>query len=278
MRLTRIKIRNFRSIRNLDLDLGETTMFIGPNNVGKTAILDTVRLALTRRWGENGTRFRGTDVGDALDGNGESGACITLWAEESAPGEWPREVAEVLDPTGRAEPREGRHSLGLRCRFGRNEERGRFEESRELLDATGKPVRNQYAFRENVELLWRCLPVFYLGVMRDVDGTFSPRPRFWEEYLKALEIPVGLESSAADLLKGLYRRLQEGDSKTENIMNAITLSNPLALNRGEGPDPFMLPGEVLSGLAGSMRFSPWEDAISRGRSISRDWPQKALRS
>ena len=39
MRLTRIKIRNFRSIRNLDLDLGETTMFIGPNNVGKTAIL-----------------------------------------------------------------------------------------------------------------------------------------------------------------------------------------------------------------------------------------------
>ena len=163
MHLTRIEIRNFRSIRHLDLDLGETTMFIGPNNVGKTAILDTVRLALTRRWGENGTRFRGTDVGNASDGNGESGssgACITLWAEESAPGEWPREVAEALDSVGRIDPREGRRSLVLRYRFGRNEKSGRFEESREALDAAGEPVCNQDAFRENVELLWRCLPVF----------------------------------------------------------------------------------------------------------------------
>jgi predicted ATPase len=51
MRITSLKIENFRSIKSLDLELGETTVFIGPNNAGKTAILDAVRIALTRRWG-----------------------------------------------------------------------------------------------------------------------------------------------------------------------------------------------------------------------------------
>ena len=34
LRLTRAEIRNFRSIRHLVHDLGETTVFIGPNNGG----------------------------------------------------------------------------------------------------------------------------------------------------------------------------------------------------------------------------------------------------
>ena len=256
MRIMRIEIRNFRSIRHLALDLGGTTVFIGPNNVGKTAILDAVRLALTRCWGESGTRFRGTDVGDAPNGGGEndaSGASITLWVEESAPEEWPQDIAEALNPAGGAEPRDSRRSLVLRCRIGRNEKSGRFDESREVLDAAGEPVHNQDAFREKVELLWRCLPVFYLGVSREVDGTFWPRPRFWEDYLKALEIPAGLEAAAEAVLAGLYSRLREPrrrkrDARINNIMNAIIEDNPLAWRRREGPDPFMQPEEASAEL------------------------------
>ncbi|MYB75743.1 MAG: AAA family ATPase [Chloroflexi bacterium] len=37
MRLTRIEIRNFRSIQHLDLELDKATVFIDPNNVDKTA-------------------------------------------------------------------------------------------------------------------------------------------------------------------------------------------------------------------------------------------------
>ena len=251
MRITRIEIRNFRSIRNLAVDLGDTTVLIGPNNVGKTAILDAVRLALTRRWGESGTRFRGTDVGDARDGSGEtdsSGARITLWAEESAPKEWPQDIGEVLDPAGGVEPRDGRRSLVLRCRIGRNEKSGRFEESREFLDASGEPAPNQHVLRENVAQLWRCLPVFYLGVSREVDRAFLPGPRFWEEYLKALEIPAGLEAEAKGVLERLDCRLRDPrlrkrDARIKNIMGAISESNPLAWRRREGPDPFMQPDE-----------------------------------
>lgn len=48
MRISRLSIQNFRSIKALDLDLNETTVLIGPNNSGKTAILDAIRIVLTR--------------------------------------------------------------------------------------------------------------------------------------------------------------------------------------------------------------------------------------
>src|SRR5579863_6808998 len=62
MRLTRIRIKNFRSVRELELELGETNVFVGPNNAGKSAILDALRIALTRKWGQRGTGFTEHDV------------------------------------------------------------------------------------------------------------------------------------------------------------------------------------------------------------------------
>ena len=62
MRINRLSIQNFRSIRALDLELSDTTVVIGPNNAGKTAILDAIRIALTRRWGQRGTGFTEYDV------------------------------------------------------------------------------------------------------------------------------------------------------------------------------------------------------------------------
>ena len=46
MRIACVEIENFRSIRNLSLDFGKTTVFIGPNNAGKTAIIDAIRVTL----------------------------------------------------------------------------------------------------------------------------------------------------------------------------------------------------------------------------------------
>src|SRR5690349_5498265 len=55
MRISRLQIENFRSIRTLDIELGDTTVFIGANNAGKTGIRDALRIVLTRQWGRRGT-------------------------------------------------------------------------------------------------------------------------------------------------------------------------------------------------------------------------------
>ena len=61
MKLCHIKIENFRGITHLELELGDTTVLIGENNVGKTAILDAIRYAL------RGVRHRRGCVFNAYD-------------------------------------------------------------------------------------------------------------------------------------------------------------------------------------------------------------------
>src|SRR4051812_23329470 len=54
MHISRLAIENFRCIRSLDVALSPTSVIIGENNVGKTAILDAVKIAMSRRWGRSG--------------------------------------------------------------------------------------------------------------------------------------------------------------------------------------------------------------------------------
>ena len=43
LRITRIRAKNFRSIRDLDMELGELTVLVGPNASGKSNTLDVIR-------------------------------------------------------------------------------------------------------------------------------------------------------------------------------------------------------------------------------------------
>src|ERR1700755_109033 len=117
MRLTRLRIENFRSIKFLDLELGDTTVFIGQNNSGKTAILDAVRIALTRRWGQHGTGFTEYDIHLATedaDPKTSPGIGIEIRAEEDEPGEWPEELQQSLDDIMQTDPATGVNFITLR--------------------------------------------------------------------------------------------------------------------------------------------------------------------
>src|SRR5690349_1755763 len=42
--LTKVKVRNFKSFHNVEVDLGNPVVFIGPNNSGKTSALQALAL------------------------------------------------------------------------------------------------------------------------------------------------------------------------------------------------------------------------------------------
>jgi len=99
MRISQVEIKNFRSIKHLVIDLDDTTVLVGPNNAGKTAILDAIRIVLNRRWGKRGTRFSEYDIhleNESSDPKDSSGITIEIRTEEKEAGEWSREMTEVL--------------------------------------------------------------------------------------------------------------------------------------------------------------------------------------
>src|SRR5579883_3383242 len=99
MRISRLQIENFRSIKALNIELGDTSVFIGANNAGKTAILDAIRFVLTRRWGQRGTGFTEYDVhlaDEHADPKASPGVSIEIRVEEQKAGEWPVTLQQDL--------------------------------------------------------------------------------------------------------------------------------------------------------------------------------------
>ena len=277
MRVSRIEICNFRSIRHLVVDLGETTVFVGPNNAGKTAILDALRIALTRRWGQRGTGFTEYDIHltrDDDDPKASPGVSIEIHAQESEPGEWPDGVAEDLDQIVQLDPHTDLRSIALRTRCAWSEESGAFEPSWEFLNAAREPLVGRGVRRVNLERFWRYLPVFYLSALRDVGDEFSPRSQFWGRLLKALEIPAGLESRALRVLDLLNRRLLKADPRLQEIAETLSCATRIAARDREGGlDLRMVPlkmWDLLSKAEIILRNepdSPWLPLLRQGQGI-----------
>ncbi len=266
MRVTRLEIRNFRSIKHLALDLGETTVFVGPNNAGKTAILDALRIALTRRWGQRGTGFTEYDVhlsNDTDDPKTSPGVSIEIVAEESAPEEWPSGISEDLDQIVQLDRNTGTHSIALRTQCAWNNDSGAFEPTWEFLNVAREPLPGRSARRINLDRFWRYLPVFYLSALRDVGDEFSPRSQFWGRLLKALEIPAGLESRALRVLDLLNRRLLKADPRLQDIAGTLSGATKIAAqDREGGVDLRMVP------------LKTW-DLLSKAEIILRNEPDSA---
>lgn len=70
----RIAIRNFRSLRNVELDLGPLTVLIGPNGSGKSSVLDALRLIDAFAW-------KGRNLNQEVDARG--GWTEVVWGGRS---------------------------------------------------------------------------------------------------------------------------------------------------------------------------------------------------
>ncbi|HUZ96642.1 MAG TPA: AAA family ATPase [Edaphobacter sp.] len=237
MRITSLRIENFRSIKALDIELGETTVFIGPNNAGKTAILDAVRIALTRRWGQRGTGFTEYDVHLAHendDPKASAGIAIELRAEEAAPHEWPDEIVQAVDEIVQTDPTTGKNSITLRVTCAWSAAEGCFQPAWAFLNAARQPLIAGSARRLNLERFWQYVPVFYLSALRDADDEFSARSQFWGRLLKAVEIPPALEGRVQKVLDLLNKKLLRADPRLAQIANTLSGATRVAARDRDG--------------------------------------------
>ena len=266
MRVTALRIENFRSIKTLDLELGETTIFVGPNNAGKTAILDALRIALTRKWGQRGTGFTEYDVhlaSDHDDPKASPGIVIEVRSEEAVAGEWPAELQQALDEIIQTDPITGKSSITLRVGCAWNAGDACFEPSWTFMNAARQPLVGRSARRTNLEGFWQYVPVFYLGALRDAEDEFSARSQFWGRLLKAMEIPPELESRVQRVLDLLNRKLLNADPRLVQIANTLSGATQVAARDRDGAVDLRL-----------VPLKAW-DLLSKAEIILRnepDWP------
>jgi putative ATP-dependent endonuclease of OLD family len=277
MRLTRLTIDNFRCIKHLDIELGETTVFIGPNNAGKTAILDAVRIALTRRWGQKGTGFTEYDIHLATetdDPKASSGVRIEIRAEEVAAGDWPDEVQQDLTEIVQLDPVSGKSSVTLAATCSWNATEKGFVPAWTFLNAARAPLIGGSARRTNLERFWQYVPTFYLGALRDAEDEFSPRSQFWGRLLKAMEIPQGLEAKVVQVLNLLNRKLLKADPRLAAIAQTLTGVTKIAAQDRDGEVDLRLvplkPWDILSKAEIILRnetSKPWLPLARHGQGV-----------
>ena len=206
MRLTTVKIRNFRCIKDLTVDLDETTVLIGENNSGKTAFLEAIRLCLERLRGRGRGPFDEYDYHLPDDESTPAGAApieIELSFVETEAEPWSDEVLQAVADLF-ARDAEDRRRVTFRTTSSFDPDTGEFVTDWDFLDADGNPLPAAKA-PSQLNTLQRLAPPFYLSALRDASRHFAAKGRFWRTFLAE----SGLPEEARDDLQTALAQLNE---------------------------------------------------------------------
>jgi putative ATP-dependent endonuclease of the OLD family len=169
MKLRRIQIENFRGIRNLDLEIGDTTVLIGENNTGKTAVLDALRFALRDIRSRRGCSFDAYDFHLANPEAEPSTALpisIKLTFREDTPGDWGNDQLARLARTKIAQvDANGRALVILKVEAHFDAVAQDFIQDWQFLNVAGLPITN---ITDTAMLnLQNEVSYYYLAALRD---------------------------------------------------------------------------------------------------------------
>lgn len=231
MYIKHIRIENFRSIKRAEIELSPTTVLIGPNNAGKSAVLEAIRIALTRRWGQRGTGFTEYDVhlcDTRLDPKVGDPVVIEVELQEDEPGEWPEDLANELEDITQTDPFTGRSSILMRvsCSWDSGEES--YVPRWEFLNVERKPLAGRGARAVNLQEFFQFLPVFYLEALRDASSEFTAKSQFWGRLLKTIQIPDLLEKRSQRVFDLLNAKLLNADPRLSDLSNGLSSISKVA--------------------------------------------------
>jgi len=186
MRITKVRIENFRGLRELELDLDESTVLIGENNSGKTSVLDALRLCLR----ELGPRRR--VVFDSFDFHLKDGAAephsadpilVEVCFSEQSADEWDEPLVGRLNRQKILQvDADGLRHVVLRVTCAYDLTSRDFAQDWVFLNLDGKPLT---AVSETaLATLQREVAFFYLSALRDAARHFDAKGPFWRPFLK----------------------------------------------------------------------------------------------
>ena len=212
MLLSKLKIENYRGIKDLELTLGEITVLVGENNCGKTTVLHALRACLqTLRSSGRTSPFDEFDLhfdSRTSDPTTAPPIVITLTFEEGLPGEWSDEVEQKLGGDGGVialMPPDDHSRVQLRVSAEYSKITQDIDTTFEFLDASNKPLPAKN--RSRLGSLQQLRPLFYLSALRDAGKEFSRTSQFWSPFVKNSQIDEAIKADIEAQLENINAQI-----------------------------------------------------------------------
>ena len=277
MKLTRIHIRNFRCLRDVELSVDPTTILIGENNVGKTSILEAVRIALSRRWGQQGAGFDENDFftkESATESRPGEAISVELEFAESEFGEWSEGLLADISDYQQVDPQSNLNIVCLRveCRF--DETAGDFRTTTGFIKRDERELHGVVEWTMNTNRLFDYVPVFSLDALRDSQKEFQPRAHFWRNLLRSVKVPEEEWSSISNEVEQLNKRVLDADPRLKSITHKLSeIRNIVSRASTESLDLRAIPineWDLVSRAEVILRSStstPWLPLTNHGQGV-----------
>ena len=220
MKLREIIVKNFRCLEDVTIPVADTTVLVGANNSGKTALLEALRIALPRSVAGRESPFNEYDyhmvkADDSPQSGG--GIVVELWFREDAPNEWPDSLVQALTDIIQTDPIMDLDSIGLRLSSQYDALAKEMVTKWEFLALDGQPLGGKGADPRNLPRFLPYIRYFYLSSLRDSADEFSPRSQFWGRILRDLKISDEQRKDFGDVLAELNEGLLKADPRLEQV-------------------------------------------------------------
>ena len=191
MQLTSVRIRNYRCLKDISIDLDQTTVLIGENNSGKTAFLHAIRACLDELRSRSTRLFHEYDYhlpkreSSPVD---SASIVIELSFIEPEPNSWADDLISEINDIAAIDSSD-RYHIVFRLTSSFDREAEDFSVEWAFLDADGNNLPARSAGQ--LATLQRMVPVFYLPALRAAASHFGTSGRFWRNFLSESGIPEG---------------------------------------------------------------------------------------
>jgi putative ATP-dependent endonuclease of the OLD family len=191
MKLRRIEIENFRGIAKLDLKLGDTTVLIGENNTGKTAVLDAMKFALRNVRSRRGCVFDEYDFhlpNATAEPATAPAISIRLTFREDTSGDWnEQQVAKLNRAKILQVDKDGCASVILKVGAHFDVITQEFVQDWEFQNIDGSTLTG--LTDASMAMLQGEVSYYYLAALRDAAKQFDAKGPFWRPFLKESQLP-----------------------------------------------------------------------------------------
>lgn len=188
----------------MTVNLDDVCVLIGENNIGKSTVLDAVRICLTRSFSRRSAVFEEYDYhmdGSVLGPSDSKPIEITLTFSERVEDEWAAEISQLLSDAEQVNDQLLR-SVTLRITSAYDTSIKEFTSSYDFLDLSGNILVKAKNPRTFINLQ-QLVPTFYLASLRDAAQEFRPRSQFWGPFVRSLDLDdasrAEIEAALSDL-------------------------------------------------------------------------------